>query len=348
MTGPVHVSIADLAAGAAGAPLLGPDGAVRDPLVFVDLAGMPGDAAIVADAVRQARESDRILIGTARGGQPPLELVQALDLTLGTSEAGRETVDVADPEERVRALHDAVTSHPQAALMLRDVLRTTGELPVPAALDVESYAYSTLLGGEEFRRWLAARGPRPGPPETTEPVLVARDGGRLRITLNRPERRNAYGRQVRDALVDALEVALLDGGIGRVTLDGAGPAFCSGGDLGEFGTAPDLATAHLVRTRGGAGRLVHRLGSRLEVRVHGTCVGAGVELPALAARVTARPDATFRLPEVSMGLIPGAGGTVGVPRRIGRWRALYLALTGEALDAETAHAWGLVDGLTGP
>jgi enoyl-CoA hydratase/carnithine racemase len=59
--------------------------------------------------------------------------------------------------------------------------------------------------------------------------------------------------------------------------------------------------------------------------------------------LTAAPDTTVRLPELAMGLIPGAGGTVGVPRRIGRWRTLYLVLDGRAVAAERALAWGLVD-----
>jgi hypothetical protein len=335
----VHISIADLADGAADLPPLDGDGAVRDPLAVVDLA--PADAAVVARAARRARDSDRILVGVGAGDR---ELVRALDLTLTESaDAGRESVAVEDAAERVAVLRAAAEHAPQAALVLRDVLRTTGGMPVAAALDVESYAYSALLGGAEFARWLGSRGPRLLPSEVQDPVLVARDGDLLSITLNRPQRRNAFGRQLRDALVDALRIALLDDGIGRVVLDGAGPVFCSGGDLDEFGTAPDLATAHFVRTRAGAGRLIHRLGARIEVRVRGACVGAGIELPAFAGRVVAAGDATFRLPEVSMGLIPGAGGTVSLPRRIGRWRTLYLALTGEPLGARTALAWGLVD-----
>jgi enoyl-CoA hydratase/carnithine racemase len=121
--------------------------------------------------------------------------------------------------------------------------------------------------------------------------------------------------------------------------------FSSGGDLDEFGTTPDLATAHFVRTRAGAAFPLHHLADRLEARLHGTCVGAGIELPAFAVHVVAAPGTTFRLPEIGMGLIPGAGGTVSIPRRIGRWRTLYLALAGTALDAETALAWGLVDRL---
>jgi enoyl-CoA hydratase/carnithine racemase len=84
---------------------------------------------------------------------------------------------------------------------------------------------------------------------------------------------------------------------------------------------------------------------RLRFEVHGACVGAGAELPAFAARVEAAQDAYFQLPEVGMGLIPGAGGTVSLPRRIGRQRTARFALTGERIDAATAQRWGLVDAL---
>jgi enoyl-CoA hydratase/carnithine racemase len=79
--------------------------------------------------------------------------------------------------------------------------------------------------------------------------------------------------------------------------------------------------------------------------VQGACHGAGVELPAFAVRVVADPAATFTLPEIAMGLIPGAGGTVSITKRIGRHRTAWLAITGKALDAETALDWGLVDEL---
>ena len=114
---------------------------------------------------------------------------------------------------------------------------------------------------------------------------------------------------MRDALVEALEVALADPGL-QVRLRGAGRSFCSGGDLDEFGTAPDPVTAHEVRVEQSVGRRLHQLGDRLTVEVHGACVGAGTELAAFGARVVASGFTFFRLPEVSMGLIPGAGGTV--------------------------------------
>jgi enoyl-CoA hydratase/carnithine racemase len=147
---------------------------------------------------------------------------------------------------------------------------------------------------------------------------------------------------MRNRLVAALEIALWEPSL-AVELDGDGPSFCAGGDLDEFGTASDLAAAHLIRVLASPAALVFRLASRTTAYLHGTCVGAGIEIPAFAGRVVADPHTTFRLPEIAMGLIPGAGGTVSLPARIGRQRVLWMALTGAAIDADTALEWGLVD-----
>ncbi|BBG02737.1 MULTISPECIES: enoyl-CoA hydratase/isomerase family protein [Pseudonocardia] len=316
----------------------GTDGPV---VLGVDLRAPADAGAVLPDPL-----PDLVLVGVGPVAPEHARLAAALDLTLaprGPAAAARWSIAVDDPPAELAELTAAAARAPRATTVLTDLLRWNGRLTVPAAIEVESFAYATVLAGEEFRSWLARRGDRPEPPDVDDPVLLARDGDTLRVTLNRPARRNAYGRLLRDALVDALDLAVADPSVTRVLLDGAGPAFCSGGDLDEFGTAPDPVVAHLVRTRGGAARRVHALAARTEVRVHGACVGAGVEIPALAGRVVAAPDATFRLPEIGMGLIPGAGGTVGIPRRIGRRRALYLALSGRAVDAGTALDWGLVD-----
>lgn len=349
MNGPLLLSVADLADGAAHAPLLGPDAAPADPLIGIDLSSAPS-APVLSRAVERARSHDRLLVGVHAGRgltEAARALAAHLDLTLIRSgrTAPRTYVGVADPEAALAGLGEGVSAGPRASFVLGGVLRASAALPVAEALDVESFAYSTLLAGPEFASWLTGRGSVAPPPEVAEPVLAAREGDTLRLTLNRPERRNAYGRLLRDALVEGLAVAESDPSVRRVLLDGAGPVFCAGGDLAEFGTTPDLATAHLVRTRGGAALPLHRLRDRLTVRLHGRCVGAGVELPAFAGTLIADPAATFRLPEIAMGLIPGAGGTVSLPRRIGRWRTLYLALTAVELDAPTALSWGLVDRL---
>jgi len=256
------------------------DGATSGPLVAVELGGM-ASAAALERAVQRAGDQDGPLVGIGGGTPAARALAPYLDVTLARIAERPESVACEDPDEALDALASAARRNPQAALVLAGVLRAGAALPVRAALDLESFAYSTLLGGTEFAAWLADRGPRPLPPDVPDPVTVDRTGGLLRITLNRPERRNAYGRAVRDALVEALTIAELDPTVEEVVLTGAGPVFSAGGDLAEFGTTPDLTTAHFVRTRGGAGLPLHRLRDRVTARVHGFCVGAGIELPAL-------------------------------------------------------------------
>jgi enoyl-CoA hydratase/carnithine racemase len=265
-----------------------------------------------------------------------------VDLPLGVGAA--DVALVADTVDAAMAvLVDRATANPAAAATLARVLRITPELDVPAALEVESLAYSMLLAGAEFRRWLEARPPPAQPEEPQTVVRTERRGGVLHVTLNRPRVHNAFNAAMRDALIDAFSVALLDWSVGTVELAGEGSSFCSGGDLGEFGTADDPVQAHLVRTARSVGSSMHRLRDRLTVSVHGSCIGAGVELPAFARRVVARPGTTFRLPEVAMGLIPGAGGTVSLPRRIGAERTFLLALSGIEMPVDAAQRWGLVD-----
>ncbi len=318
--------------------------------VVVDLdAPLPAEPALAGRTLRAARTSARVLIGICRGAPPRASLPLARELTFSFAvrAADPEFVAVPDPLGAARAALDTARSRPLAAAALSVLLQQTGLLPVWEGLVAESATYSTLLAGPEFAGWLAGSARRAPAPDGDEPVLAAREGNLLRLTLNRPQRRNAYGRAVRDALVSALEIAQCDDDV-RVELDGNGPAFCSGGDLAEFGSAEDPASAHVVRLRYGAAQLLHDLAARVTVRIHGACIGAGIELPAFAGRVVAARDTRIALPEVAMGLVPGAGGTVSIVRRIGRWRTAWLALTGHHIDAAQALAWGLVDEVAGP
>jgi enoyl-CoA hydratase/carnithine racemase len=148
---------------------------------------------------------------------------------------------------------------------------------------------------------------------------------------------------MRDALVEALQLALVDSSIQEVVLRGEGDSFCSGGDLDEFGSLSNPAEAHAIRSTRSPAMLMTRLADRIRAEVHGACLGAGIELPAFAKRVIATEDAFFQLPEVALGLVPGAGGSVSLPRRIGRQKTAWLGLSGSRIDAQTALAWGLVD-----
>jgi enoyl-CoA hydratase/carnithine racemase len=238
---------------------------------------------------------------------------------------------------------------PIAAATCDDVLRSVD--PVGATMPgvvTESLAYSTLQAGPEFARWLAQRSPATLP-DIAHPVQARRDGDTVHIAFNRPQRHNAFSTDARAALLEALAVAQLDSSVDELVLTGNGPSFCSGGDLDEFGTFTDPASAHLARTRYSPAlaldAVTSRLGAACRAEVHGRVLGSGLEMAAFCGRITAALDAVFGLPELSLGLIPGAGGTVSVTRRIGRWRTAYLVLSGQTLDAATALAWGLVDTL---
>jgi enoyl-CoA hydratase/carnithine racemase len=262
----------------------------------------------------------------------------------------RRVVTVASVQAALAEVEQRVERWPQAAAICDDVLRTMDPAaPAWSGLVTESLAYSTLQSGREFREWHARRGPASAS-STTDPVLVDRQGDSLSIWLNRPDRHNAFSTDMRQALLDALTVARVDETIYDVTLAGKGPSFCSGGDLAEFGTFDDPATAHFARTRYSPARaldeLASRLGDRLKARLHGQVLGSGLEMAAFCGRVEAHPDCELGLPELALGLIPGAGGTVSITRRIGRWRTAYLVLSGQTVTADTALAWGLVDAVT--
>jgi enoyl-CoA hydratase/carnithine racemase len=282
-----------------------------------------------------------ILVAVSRAPSPPSAPVGPDVLISAADDPPRPWVP--GEGEAVEAVEAAVAHHPQAATILVQVLRAGSTLGTAAALTLESLAYSTLQAGSEHHDWLNSRRVRIPDQRRDPAVQLERQGDTLEITLDRPERRNAYSARMRDELVAALEVPAFDRTIGFVHIRGAGPDFCSGGDLAEFGTLSDPSTAHVIRMHRSAGWGISQIANRVTVHLHGACIGAGIELAAFAGAVESTGDASMALPEVGMGLIPGAGGTASLPRRIGPARTAWLALTGSRLDAPTAWRWGLVD-----
>ena len=134
-------------------------------------------------------------------------------------------------------------------------------------------------------------------PEIPDPVLAERDGDTLKVRFNRPQRHNAFSTDARAALLDVLDVARYDPSVDEVVLSGNGPSFCSGGDLAEFGTFTDPASAHLARTRYSPAlvldELTARLGRRCRAEVHGQVLGSGLEMAAYCGWVKA-PGFGFR------------------------------------------------------
>ena len=144
-----------------------------------------------------------------------------------------------------------------------------------------------LQAGPEFDALAARTGLRRRRPDRASGPRRTR-GDCLTITLNRPGRHNAVDRAMRDGLADALTLAAARRSVNAVELRGNGPSFCSGGDLDEFGSFPDPAPpTHPPDPQ--PARLGAPGADRLEVHLHGACMGAGIELPAFAGRVVAAP-----------------------------------------------------------
>jgi enoyl-CoA hydratase len=151
------------------------------------------------------------------------------------------------------------------------------------------------------------------------------------------------------ALLDELEAELdaLDGddGVRAIVLCGAGErAFVAGADIKEFPALRESAA------EGGSARGIQRVGHRMDAArtpfvaaIRGFCLGGGLELAMCCDIRVCADDATLGQPEIKLGLIPGGGGTQRLPRLVGHGHAMYLNLTGEFVDAETASAWGLVE-----
>ncbi|MCX7282524.1 MAG: enoyl-CoA hydratase/isomerase family protein [Novosphingobium sp.] len=266
-------------------------------------------------------------------GDPDLPLASHVDVVVADADEGRALV--------ARCLR-----WPRAAGVLVQLMRAIQDMPVGQALVAESMAYGLLQGGAEHRAWRAARNQSEAGLLSPEGRLhLQRSGNRLLIEIDRTEAHNAIDRALRDALREAFELAALDQDIVEISLSARGRTFSTGADLREFGTTTDPAQAHDIRMRTLPAHAIAVCADRLRVRIEGACIGSGLEMAAFATHIVSSRKAWFQLPELAMGLIPGAGGCVSLSRRIGRQRAAHLVLSGKRIGAQQALAWGLVDEL---
>jgi enoyl-CoA hydratase len=175
-------------------------------------------------------------------------------------------------------------------------------------------------------------------------LLDIGDDGIALVTFNRPDKLNALNATVIAELDTVVRQLDQDTAVRGVILTGAGPkAFVAGADISEIaGMNRESGTA--MGERGSrVMRQIEQLGKPVVAAVNGFALGGGCEL-AMACHVRyAAPHAKFGLPEVKLGLIPGFGGTVRLPRLVGRGRAIELMLTGGMIDAEEAARIGLVN-----
>lgn len=176
----------------------------------------------------------------------------------------------------------------------------------------------------------------------SNPVIVEQTGAILVIAIDRPQQRNAVNQSVSLAIVAALDRLDSDPDLRVGIITGRGGSFCAGMDLKAFvaGERPE------IEGRGFAGVTEAPPRKPLIAAVEGFALAGGCELALACDLIVAAETAWFGLPEVTRGLVAGSGGLVRLPRRIPEAIALEYALTGERMDAQTAHRWGLVNRLT--
>jgi enoyl-CoA hydratase/carnithine racemase len=174
-------------------------------------------------------------------------------------------------------------------------------------------------------------------------LVIATDEGRVRIlSLNRPEARNALSGALRTELIQCLHEAANDGGVGAIVITGEGKAFAAGADLKELlaRTSDEqlhfLQPPHIYST-------IEGLAKPVVAAINGNALGAGLELATACDLRICGQDAKLGQPEISLGLIPGGGGTQRLSRIVGPGAAARLVLTGEAISAAEARELRLVD-----
>ncbi|SIM52285.1 Putative enoyl-CoA hydratase/isomerase [Mycobacteroides abscessus subsp. massiliense] len=174
-------------------------------------------------------------------------------------------------------------------------------------------------------------------------LLVERDGPVVVLTMNRPHRRNALSTNMVSQFAAAWDEIDHDDGIRAAILTGAGSAYCVGGDLSDGWMVRDCSAPPLDPATIGKGLLLsHTLTKPLIAAVNGACLGGGCEMLQQTDIRVSDEHATFGLPEVQRGLVPGAGSMVRLKRQIPYTKAMEMILTGEPLTAFEAYHFGLV------
>jgi 2-(1,2-epoxy-1,2-dihydrophenyl)acetyl-CoA isomerase len=177
-----------------------------------------------------------------------------------------------------------------------------------------------------------------------EPVLVSLEAGVLRVTLNRPDKLNAFNPALHQGLADAMTRAEVESAVRCVLITGTGRGFCAGQDL----TERDMK-ASAIDLGGGLDTWYNPLVKRMRAlpkpivcAVNGVAAGAGANFALACDLVLAARSASFIQAFVKIGLVPDCGGSYFLPRLAGIQRAMALAMTGDRLTAEDAERWGIV------
>jgi 3-hydroxyacyl-CoA dehydrogenase len=162
------------------------------------------------------------------------------------------------------------------------------------------------------------------------------DGDIAVLTVNSPPV-NALSAAVRDGIKDGMEKAGADPNAKAIVLICDGRTFIAGADITEFGKPPSGASLPATQAA------IENAPKPVIAAIHGTALGGGFEIALMAHYRVAVPSAKVGLPEIKLGLIPGAGGTIRLPRLVGVEKALEMITSGTPIGAKEAHASGIVD-----
>jgi enoyl-CoA hydratase/carnithine racemase len=173
-------------------------------------------------------------------------------------------------------------------------------------------------------------------------LIVSTDGAAARITLNRPEKRNALSLELMQELIAALRAVSARSDARAIVIEAAGPAFSAGHDLSEMIGRDPAFLDELFATCTELMQTIHELPQPVIAKVHGIATAAGCQLVAACDLAVAADTARFATPGVKIGLFCSTP-MVPVSRAVGRKRAMQMLLTGEPIDAATALDWGLVN-----
>ena len=178
----------------------------------------------------------------------------------------------------------------------------------------------------------------------SEFIKVERDGALAIVTVNRPDKLNALNAQIVAELGAAMRELDRDNGVRGVVLTGAGEkAFVAGADIAELAQMTPISGIDVSRAGQDVFRALETMHKPVIAAVNGFALGGGLELALACHMRIASENAKLGLPEVKLGIIPGYGGTIRLPRLVGRGRALELMLSGEMIDAQEAFRIGLVN-----
>jgi len=184
---------------------------------------------------------------------------------------------------------------------------------------------------------------------TLENVLYEKKGAIAYVTLNRPRVLNALSQRTWENLRTAFEDARDDAAVRGVILTGAGDkAFIAGADISELATVTAVEAEKSSSYGQGVLNLIENLGKPVIAAVNGFALGGGCETAMACTIRVASENAKFGQPEVTLGIIPGGGGTQRLPRLVGKGRALQFILSGGMISAQEAYRIGLVNEVVAP